>query len=137
MHSTRDMCLPQFLAAISLVLSICLSVQDDAIAEEELSGSNEFRIACSVCHGVEGKGDGPLADTLKTKPADLTQIANNNDGVFPFRRVIEMIDGRSEVVTHGPREMPVWGERFAEEEFMTARARILELTLYLESIQAK
>lgn len=28
---------------------------------------------CAVCHGAEGRGDGPLADKLPIRPADLTE----------------------------------------------------------------
>ena len=108
-----------------------------ASAEEELSGAEEYRVACLSCHGVGGKGNGDLAGFLKTPPTDLTQLAKNNDGHFPFRRVIHIIDGRWEVALHGAREMPVWGKRFREDDIMTARARTLELVLYLESIQTK
>lgn len=29
---------------------------------------------CQQCHGEKGKGDGPLAETLDLKPADLTNL---------------------------------------------------------------
>ncbi len=36
-------------------------------------GAELFHINCTACHGVDGKGDGPVAPFLqKTKPADLT-----------------------------------------------------------------
>jgi hypothetical protein len=65
--------------------------------------------------------------------------------------VYDVIDGRIQVVVHGPREMPVWGERYKRElksrtprgevsddlaELMV-RARILMLTEYLYSLQEK
>ncbi len=34
-------------------------------------GSALFAANCAVCHGVEGRGDGPAAATLAMKPADL------------------------------------------------------------------
>lgn len=43
---------------------------------------------------------------------DLTALAKNNNGVFPFDRVYQIIDGRREVLAHGPRDMPVWGRNF-------------------------
>lgn len=78
-----------------------------------------------------------MAGVLKERPTDLTLLGKMNGGMFPFRRVIETIDGRHDVASHGGRDMPIWGIRYREQQDPpVARARILELTLYLESIQA-
>src|SRR6056297_2523000 len=50
---------------------------------------------CAVCHGATGKGDGALAATLDTRPADLTRIAARRDGVWPMLEVMGIIDGYS------------------------------------------
>jgi hypothetical protein len=39
-------------------------------------------------------------------------LAKQNNGVFPFGRIYETIDGRVEIKSHGTREMPVFGYRF-------------------------
>jgi hypothetical protein len=107
-------------------------------------GVIEYEMSCLPCHGVNGKGDGPLARRLKTQPPDLTQIERLNDGVFPADRLKLMIDGREIVAAHGPREMPVWGERYrrpvpdAEAEWdieAVARLRIDALVSYIEGMQ--
>ena len=79
-------------------------------------GKDEYDSKCATCHGASGKGDGPQAQFLPNKPADLTILAKNNGGVFPVSRVHEIIDGRWEVAAHGPRLMPVWGEDFLVDE---------------------
>jgi hypothetical protein len=98
------------------------------------------------CHGVDGRGDGRLAHSLKTSPADLTQITTSNGGEFPFAKVADILDGRAIVAAHGQREMPVWGDRYrraieANERPAAierrARAQIAALVRYIESIQAK
>jgi len=38
-------------------------------------GSELFRINCMMCHGPEGKGNGPVAAYLQNKPADLSGVA--------------------------------------------------------------
>jgi mono/diheme cytochrome c family protein len=81
-------------------------------AQDADIGKIEYQSSCAACHGVDGKGAGPLAEELKTKPADLTMIAKKNNGKFPFNRVYETIDGRQEVKSHGPRDMPIWGFRY-------------------------
>ena len=48
------------------------------------------------------------------------------------------IDGRLEVKAHGPRDMPVWGERFYAEPHgneLLVESRITKLVAYLRSIQ--
>ena len=79
-------------------------------------------------------------------PADLTQIAKSNGGIFPSKKVAEIIDGRASVAAHGARDMPVWGDRYrvvteagesAAEVEKRARAQISALVEYLETIQEK
>jgi mono/diheme cytochrome c family protein len=73
-------------------------------------GKREYDSNCAVCHGKLGKGDGPFAAALANKTgADITMLAKKNGGVFPIQHVTEVIDGRREVKSHGPRDMPVWG----------------------------
>jgi hypothetical protein len=46
------------------------------------------------------------------------------------------IDGRSPVMAHGSREMPVWGNVFGVERGSArARTEIYAITKYIESIQ--
>jgi mono/diheme cytochrome c family protein len=96
---------------------------------------------CTSCHGVGGRGDGPTAATLPTRPADLTAIAKRRNGQFPAAEIAKFIDGRFEFPAHGSREMPVWGERFgsdvpdSEVGESIARGNIASLVEYLKSIQ--
>ncbi len=97
---------------------------------------------CASCHGAGAKGDGPLADDLKTAPADLTTIAARRGGKINTTEIREIIDGRKQVESHGSRDMPVWGSEFArarkkgEGREAAARNRVRALAAYLESIQA-
>jgi hypothetical protein len=77
-------------------------------AQELGNGKTEYMNSCAVCHGPEGKGDGPLGDELVKRPADLTRLSRDNGGAFPYWRVFAMIDGRTMVPEHGDRDMPVW-----------------------------
>ncbi|MEW6299015.1 MAG: c-type cytochrome [Thermodesulfobacteriota bacterium] len=106
------------------------------------SGRREFVQYCAVCHGVDGKGQGPMARQLNIEPADLTQIRKKNGGEFPFWHVYKVIDGREEVKEKGPRVMPVWGAEFQKEAGASTpdveaavRERILNLVHYVQSIQ--
>lgn len=109
-------------------------------------GKQEYQAKCALCHGDEGKGDGPYQGQLSHTVPDLTTLARRNGGVFPFQKTYEIIDGRAELKAHGMREMPIWGERYRAESFGTSdthvpesyvRARILALNEYLYRLQAR
>ena len=107
------------------------------------SGKLEYQDYCAACHGPAGKGNGPMSELWKKPPADLTQLSKKNNGQFPFWRVYRTIDGREEVVAHGPRAMPVWGAHFLMQEGgapldeHTVLGRILALVYYVESLQER
>jgi mono/diheme cytochrome c family protein len=47
------------------------------ISNDEASlarGQSMYQIHCSLCHGDKGKGDGPVAEALIRKPANLTSV---------------------------------------------------------------
>lgn len=101
-------------------------------------GRTEYQSSCAACHGIDGKGSGPVSKELKTPPADLTVLAKNNNGVFPYGMVYQVIDGRnSTVVSHGTREMPIWGYRFTPPQAFRFKDRILAVIDYLNRIQEK
>jgi len=92
---------------------------------------------CAVCHGREGRGNGPAAGSLKKAPADLTRIAERNAGSFPDVRVKRYIEGLDEVSAHGTRDMPIWGELFSSLDRNTAQIRVQALSDYLKGMQTK
>lgn len=105
------------------------------------AGHNLYSEHCMVCHGVRGAGDGPLAEELRTPPADLTRIAERRNGVFPDTAIREIIDGRRRARGHGTGAMPLWGREFGYRAEAGAaheaviRDRISSLVAYLRSIQ--
>ena len=131
------------LRLVAATMSLLAGVGSQAGAESYHRGIVEYEVACMPCHGIDGRGDGRLAKTLKTPPADLTRIARSNQGKFPSARIAEIIDGRALVAAHGKREMPVWGDRYGvaiRGESSAAvekrvRAQIDALIDYLKSIQ--
>jgi mono/diheme cytochrome c family protein len=111
-------------------------------------GKREFDSNCAVCHGTNGKGNGPYADLLRTAVPDLSTLAKRNNGVFPFMRVYESVDGTQMVKAHGTRDMPIWGADYkvkGAEYYMEipydpeayVRTRILAVTEYVYRLQAK
>lgn len=99
-------------------------------------GPEMFRAYCAVCHGVDGRGGGPAADSLKKRPADLTQLSRKNGGKFPAVRVAHVIQGDDVVASHGSRDMPIWGSVFRTlGDRETVKLRVENLAAYLESLQ--
>ncbi len=110
-----------------------------ASAEQRASGRTLYMEHCASCHGTSGRGDGPAADSLRSRPTDLTHFARANGGVFPAEKTRQVIDGRG-VASHGSVEMPVWGHVFKASSPAGGSAvgqRIEAIVAYLESIQER
>jgi mono/diheme cytochrome c family protein len=106
----------------------------------EISGAKLFHSYCAACHGQDGKGGGPAASALNTRPPDLTALAKNNGGKFPENHVLLVLSSsESETPVHGSKDMPIWGPIFrtmgADQNLGTLRAH--NVAEYLKSIQAK
>jgi len=103
-----------------------------------VKGLDLFHAYCASCHGLDAKGNGPVASSLKATVPDLTGLARRNGGMFPEARVRRIISGDHVIASHGSREMPVWGPIFhqVEEDADRGNVRMENLVKYLESIQA-
>jgi mono/diheme cytochrome c family protein len=127
-----------FIAATSVVAAtVAAGPQTAQIAE----GKEKYNAYCAACQGAEGKGDGNLGKSLQKRPADLTQLAENNQGKFPTETVAKLIDGRTTDRAHSRADMPVWGDVFSKSQTTTGpedvKARIDALVKYLETVQEK
>lgn len=109
--------------------------------QQSTPGAEVFRTYCATCHGTSARGDGPLASSMKKKPADLTEIAKRNGGVFPSDLVFKTIDGRQPVRGHGGPDMPVWGDAFTKSREAGDAERVKtvidSLVAHLESLQLR
>ena len=109
-----------------------------ALALESLTGRDSFDRYCAACHGSDGRGAGPVASALKTRPTDLTTLAERNGGSFPRERIAAFVEGTARPLpTHGTSDMPVWGSTFRGLESSDARVRVrlTNLVAYVESLQ--
>jgi mono/diheme cytochrome c family protein len=107
-------------------------------------GRKSYERACASCHGLDGRGDGPVAPTLKVRPPDLTTLARSNGGVFPRDEVIAAVTGTKPVAAHGTAETPVWRVRFGPSASGASAAAALRsrrwldgMMDYLETIQER
>lgn len=104
------------------------------------SGKEMFHSYCAVCHGTDGKGNGPAASALKTAPTDLTFLAQKNSGKFPAAHVAAVIRGQATLPSHGTQDMPVWGPLFSsisQGHEGQVQQRVANLVSYIETQQAK
>jgi mono/diheme cytochrome c family protein len=101
------------------------------------SGAEMYGAYCAVCHGLNGKGNGPAAPALKQMPSDLTQLSKKNGGKFPDFQIANVIQGDSVQPAHGSRDMPMWGDVFRSLQRNDAlvKLRVHNLTDYILSLQ--
>jgi len=130
----------RLLALATIVLFGSVSA---ALAQDLVTGQYEYMNNCAPCHGESATGNGPLVTFFKAPVPDLTVLARDNDGVFPFLETLMIVDGRSGLRGHGGT-MPVWGDTFEAEAAeqagiygaeVLARGRLLSLVDYLVTVQ--
>ncbi len=128
-----------------LIFTLCAFIALPTLAAAQtqtpiFKGQDEFVWNCADCHGLDGRGRGPLAKALIKVPSDLTQIAKENLGVFPADKIFDIIAGKKSVNGHQSFQMPNYWDRFKQTEgqrgYDSAEVRIKAIVDYLEKIQA-
>jgi mono/diheme cytochrome c family protein len=106
---------------------------------ESLVGKDSFEAYCASCHGGDGRGDGPVAQSLRSIPTDLTALASRNRDSFPRERVTAVLTGTGRTVApHGTTAMPIWGPMFRMfESDARTRVRIDNLVSFVETLQVR
>jgi len=74
---------------------------------------------CTGCHGVGGKGNGPIADKLNPKPANLVKrLKNHSEGDFFWK------------ISNGRGPMPGFKDQLSERQ-------IWQVINYIKSLSGK
>jgi mono/diheme cytochrome c family protein len=106
-----------------------------------VSGAYNFRTYCASCHGADGKGAGPLAESLRFHPPDLTLLVRRSGGEYPAEKVNRIIDGRKPLEGHGGPDMPIWGDAFKNPETgydeQSVKEKIRSVVDFLRTLQSK
>jgi mono/diheme cytochrome c family protein len=139
-----------FMVALTAVVAVGIVYADQSTAKVVVqvnrtaasSGKQMYGSYCASCHGVDGRGNGPVAVMLRKQPADLSALSRNNGGRFPSEHVATVLEFGAENMAHGTIEMPVWGPVLGKmdvsvPEQSMRQLRVNNLTRYIESIQEK
>ena len=131
---------------VTLSILALMPAAHAAFAQDPVVGEREYREHCAACHGLEGRGDGPIGQFLKTPAPNLALISVRNGGKYPVQKVYEIIEGSAVVAAHGSRDMPLWGDRYRRSAAPItpdqasigneiAQYRILSLVYFLGTLQ--
>ena len=130
---------------LALSLAFAFSAAAQTIKERPVtmtsaaSGQQMFKEYCASCHGIDGRGSGPAAPALNKLPTDLTLLSRQNGGKYPELKVVAVIKGDNATMSHGSKDMPVWGQLFSETishgSQSDVQLRIANLTAYIKSLQ--
>jgi mono/diheme cytochrome c family protein len=127
--------------ALLLAVAPAWAADDPVRPAQERSGEALYRAYCVSCHGAKATGDGPLADSLRVRPADLTRLAKRSGGEFKDDKVRRAIDGREVRTGHPRSDMPLWGDALSRAhdgyDPKKVRANIDEIVRYLRTLQVK
>jgi hypothetical protein len=133
-------------STLVLLVAVVISASIQATPQRQppmrpVDGATIFRNNCATCHGLEGRGKGPVSKARKRTVPDLTRLSQRNHGAFPVIRVqTTIMFGADDLLpAHGPKTMRSWGPIFHEIEFDQdlGNVRLENITKYLESIQRK
>ncbi|HXR39340.1 MAG TPA: c-type cytochrome [Terracidiphilus sp.] len=134
--------------ALTATLAVGMSYADQSNAKVTIpvnktsptSGKQMYSNYCAPCHGVDGRGQGPVAAALKAPPTDLTVLSRNNHGKFPDTHIVTVLQNGAQIASHGTAEMPVWGPILGKMNQTNSQDRMLRisnLSRYLETLQVK
>jgi mono/diheme cytochrome c family protein len=104
----------QCLIIAFVATAVVAAMVPTARAAEDLSeAKSDYGTFCVKCHGQDGKGNGPAAATLKTKPRDFTDCARmktySDDTLFKVIR-------NGGAANNLSADMPAWSQGFDDGE---------------------
>jgi cbb3-type cytochrome c oxidase subunit III len=106
--------------AMGLLTLITVSVPEvSANPPPAYEGRRLYVSYCQLCHGADGKGDGPLAKAIQISPADLTTTVRSRSDTI----LMKIITGEGrQTITGRDRHnllseaMPEWKDVFSESQ---------------------
>lgn len=133
--------LVMFWLALTFVLAFAQNTDQLPPPVRPVEGANIYQDYCASCHGPDGRGNGPVSQSLRQAVPDLTRLSSRNGGKFPANHVRSklMFGGDQPLPARGSKAMPIWGPIFHQIEFDQdlGNVRLENVTRYVESIQRK
>jgi cytochrome c oxidase cbb3-type subunit 3 len=97
---------------VLVLIGVALATPATAAADAA-SAKRDFVMFCTKCHGSAGKGDGPQADALSTKPRDFTDCTRMK-GLSDETLFTAIKEGGEAV--HLSKDMPAWKDGMDDDE---------------------
>jgi len=92
----------------------------ETAAAGDAAGAAVYAQRCALCHGPEGKGDGPASASLNPKPR------NHTDGSYMNARTdAELL----EVIHNGKGAMPAWKSVLSEDDIKAVLRHVRSLAV--------
>jgi mono/diheme cytochrome c family protein len=109
------------MVAVLQLVGIALGAGDAA------KGKAKYQELCAVCHGATGKGDGPAAAGLQTKPRNHTDAAYMTK--LKDQQVFDIIKKGGQGMGKSPL-MPAWESQLKDDQ-------IRDLVAYIRTLARK
>ncbi len=71
------------------------------------AGADIFRVRCVMCHGQQGRGNGPMAASMNPRPMDFTDST---------KRLATTDSAVADVIRRGRRTMPAFGQMLSRTQ---------------------
>ena len=102
------------------------------------AGKDMYAVYCAGCHGDDSRGRGHSARYCTVPPADLTQLARSNHGIYPSAKVCEVLRHGTGQAPKGQGYMPLWEPLLNSmngEPANVTEERIRNLAEYVKTLQ--
>lgn len=106
---------------IVMLVTLIVVYSTEALANTPAAyeGRRLYVSYCQLCHGVDGKGDGPLAKAMEISPADLTVTVRSRSDTILTRIITG--EGRQTITGRDRHNllseaMPEWKDVFSESQ---------------------
>jgi cbb3-type cytochrome c oxidase subunit III len=129
----RELSMKAFSRKLMLVLLALYATGAIANPPAAFEGRRLYVSYCLLCHGADGKGDGPLAKAMKITPADLsTTIRSRSDTILT-----RIITGEGKQTITGRERHNLLSEAMPEWKEVFDDAQIQALIAYLRFLSRK
>lgn len=116
-----------------LILLIFLAISSPGVFADPppaYEGRRLYVSYCQLCHGTDGKGQGPLAKTMKISPADLTTTVRSRSDVI----LTKIITGQGRQTITGRDRHNLLSDAMPEWRSIFSPSQIRSLIAYLRFI---